>query len=177
MNSIQPRARQSRLMKSVQQLWFVAVLVTSTAVSAVGVGERAPVFELPDAAGSNVQSDSLKGRVVYVDFWASWCPPCRLSFPWMNEMTEKYGPKGFKIVAINVDKKREDADKFLAQVPAHFIVAFDATGKTAAAWEVEAMPSCYLVDVTGTVILVETGFKDERKAELERRIRAALEIR
>jgi cytochrome c biogenesis protein CcmG, thiol:disulfide interchange protein DsbE len=115
--------------------------------------------------------------IVLVDFWASWCGPCKRSFPWMNEMTRKYGAKGLTIVAINVDKKREDAEKFLKLAPAEFTVVYDPAGKAPAAWQVKAMPSSYLVDATGKVVLVENGFKDERKGEVEERIRAALGVR
>ena len=94
---------------------FVAVCAALFvgAVSAKEVGKPAPAFDLPAAGAQKVRLADLKGRVVLVDFWASWCAPCKQSFPWMNEMQAKYGPKGLTIVGINVDKKREDADKFL----------------------------------------------------------------
>ena len=161
-------------MKRLVPLVFSAVVLAAPAALAVAVGEAAPSFALPDAAGGNVELDKLRGSVVYVDFWASWCAPCRRSFPWMNEMERKYGPKGFKIIAINVDKKREDAEKFLKVTPAEFTVVYDPAGKAPASWQVKAMPSSYLVDASGKVVLVETGFKDERKGEAEERIRALL---
>ena len=105
-----------------------------------------------------------------VDFWASWCGPCRRSFPWMNDMQQKYGSKGFVVVGINVDKKRADADKFLAQNPASFAIAFDEAGTTPSAYAVKGMPSSYLVDGKGNVVYVERGFLDEHKAGLEQRI-------
>jgi cytochrome c biogenesis protein CcmG, thiol:disulfide interchange protein DsbE len=73
---------------------------------AVAPGEPAPAFALPTAGGDTIVLDRLRGQVVYVDFWASSCGPCRRSFPWMNEMHRKYGGKGLAIVAINVDRKR-----------------------------------------------------------------------
>ena len=161
-------------MKRLGPLLFSVGLLVTPAVGAVALGEIAPAFALSNAAGQDVDLEKLRGSVVYVDFWASWCGPCKRSFPWMNEMSRKYGPKGFTIVAINVDKKREDAEKFLKFAPAEFTVVYDPAGKAPAAWQVKAMPSSYLVDASGKVVLVETGFKDERKGEVEERIRAAL---
>ena len=157
-------------------LLFAAMLVPAQA-NAVGAGAAAPAFALPNAAGQTVALDKLRGSVVYVDFWASWCGPCKRSFPWMNEMTRKYGSQGFTIVAINVDKKREDAEKFLRLAPAEFTVVYDPDGTAPAAWQVKAMPSSYLVDAAGRIVFVETGFKDERKGEVEERIRTALGAR
>ena len=110
---------------------FVAVCAALFigAVSAKDVGKPAPAFDLPAAGAQKVRLADLKGRVVLVDFWASWCAPCKQSFPWMNEMQAKYGPKGLTIVGINVDKKREDADKFLTGTPAKFTVADVQTAK------------------------------------------------
>ncbi len=144
--------------------------------AAVGVGEPAPVFSLPTAAGDTVALDKLRGRVVYVDFWASWCGPCRRSFPWMNEMQQKYAANGLAIVGVNVDKRRPDAERFLQQTPATFTIVYDPAGKTPEAYAVKGMPSSYLIDGTGKVVAVESGFRDEQKAELEARIRALLAL-
>jgi thiol-disulfide isomerase/thioredoxin len=144
---------------------------------AAAPGEPAPALSLTNAAGQTVSLSDLRGKVVYIDFWASWCAPCKRSFPWMNAMQQKYGDKGLSVLAVNVDRKREDAAKFLAATPARFTVLYDPDGRTPAAWQVKAMPSSYLVDAQGRIALVETGFRDERKDEVEARIRAALEAR
>jgi cytochrome c biogenesis protein CcmG/thiol:disulfide interchange protein DsbE len=150
-----------------------AALVAS-AVAAQDVGKPAPAFDLPAAGASNARLADLKGRVVYVDFWASWCAPCKQSFPWMNEMQAKYGSKGLTIVGVNVDKKREDADKFLAGTPAKFTVAFDSSGKVAEAYQPKGMPTSYLIGADGLVRLVHVGFRDKDREELEREFAAAL---
>lgn len=149
-----------------------AAFTVVSPVSASEVGLAAPGFSLPSAKGDPVALDKLRGKIVYVDFWASWCGPCRRSFPWMNEMQQKYGGKGFVVVGVNVDKKRTDADKFLAQNPANFTIAFDEAGATPTAYAVKGMPSSYLIDGTGKIVYVERGFLDEHKTELEQRIAA-----
>jgi thiol-disulfide isomerase/thioredoxin len=156
---------------------FVLVLLAAPLALAVSVGEPAPSIALPDADGRTIELAKLRGRVVYVDFWASWCGPCKRSFPWMNEMADKYGASGLTIVAINLDKKREDAQRFLQLAPARFAIAYDPAGTTPVAFAVKAMPSSYLVDAAGKIALVESGFRDERKGEVEERIRAALATR
>lgn len=150
----------------------LALAFVAGTAAAVGAGEPAPSFALPTAAGDTVALEKLKGRVVYVDFWASWCGPCRRSFPWMNEMQQKYGAAGFTVVGVNVDKRRPDAERFLQQTPAAFTVVYDPAGKTPEAYAVKGMPSSYLVDAAGKVVAVESGFRDEQKTEFEARIRA-----
>ena len=146
----------------------VALAVTGRAAEA---GKPAPDFTAQSTKGE-VKLADYKGKVVYVDFWASWCGPCRRSFPWMNDMQQKYGGKGLVVVGVNVDKKRADADKFLAQIPASFTLAFDEAGSTPSAYGVKGMPSSYLIDAGGKVVYVERGFLDEHKAELEQRVAA-----
>jgi cytochrome c biogenesis protein CcmG, thiol:disulfide interchange protein DsbE len=151
-----------------------AVALLGEAASATGIGESAPPFVLPTTSGESVALDKLKGRVVYVDFWASWCGPCRRSFPWMNELQQKYGERGLTIVGVNVDKRRPDAQRFLAQTPATFTIVYDESGKAPEAYAVKGMPSSYLIDATGKVVAVESGFRDEQKAPIEEQIRAML---
>ena len=139
---------------------------------AADVGAPAPALTLPTASGEAVALEALRGKVVYVDFWASWCGPCRKSFPWMAEMQKKYGPSGFTVVAVNVDKKRPDADRFLQATPAQFTVVYDPAGTTPTAWNVKTMPTSYVIDAKGNVAMVESGFKDENVPELENRIKS-----
>ena len=148
--------------------------LTPLTTSAVVAGDAAPPFALTSVTGDTVDLSRLRGRVVYVDFWASWCAPCKRSFPWMNTLFQRYGGEGLAIVAVNVDKRRTDADRFLRDVPAAFTVVFDARGTVPTAYDVKGMPSSYLVDRRGVVTLVEEGFHDERRAEIEARIRALL---
>jgi cytochrome c biogenesis protein CcmG, thiol:disulfide interchange protein DsbE len=153
---------------------MLSLCVWCNAVSAVAVGDPSPPFALATAAGDTITLAALRGHVVYVDFWASWCGPCRRSFPWMNEMQQRYGSAGLRIVAVNVDKKHADAERFLQANPAHFDVVFDGEGATPLAYAVQGMPSSFLIDAHGNVIDVEEGFHDDRKAAIEQRIAALL---
>jgi thiol-disulfide isomerase/thioredoxin len=117
------------------------------------------------------------GRVVWLDFWASWCTPCRHSFPWMNEMQRKYGAQGFTVLAINLDSVRADAERFLAATPAEFRLEFDPDATLAKQYDVEAMPSSYLLARDGRVVSRHLGFKESKKAEYEAAIRMALGLK
>ncbi len=140
---------------------------------ATNPGEPAPEIDLPGASIAAKLSE-LKGKVVYVDFWASWCGPCKQSFPWMNEMQKKYGPQGLQIVGLNVDAKREDADTFLKEFPAQFEVAFDSKGESAKKFKIKGMPTAFLVGKDGLVLNVHQGFRDKDRADLEAKFIEAL---
>jgi cytochrome c biogenesis protein CcmG/thiol:disulfide interchange protein DsbE len=136
-------------------------------------GGHAPRFTLPTRE-SAVSLDSLQGKVVYVDFWASWCGPCRQSFPWMKTMYDRYGSKGLVIVAINLDKDRGAAEGFLQKFPAPFTIAFDPSGKTAKEYKVWGMPTSYVVSKTGALVSTHAGFDPKRAAAVESEIAALL---
>ena len=164
-----------------RRLWSlvfgIALCSAAGCALAAAPGEPAPAFALSTADGRTIALDELRGRVVYLDFWASWCGPCRRSFPWMNEIEQRYAAKGLTVVAINVDTKREDAERFLHQYPAKFAVVYDASGTTPRAYDVKAMPSSYLIDRNGKIARVEQGFLDEKRDALEEKIRAQVESR
>ena len=110
------------------------------------------------------------GKVVLVDFWASWCGPCLRSFPWMNDLQQHYGGEGLVIVAVNMDQDRALADAFLSKLPPKFRVEFDAPGDIARQFGVQVMPSSFLVDRHGRVRVAHAGFRDAQRAEREQQI-------
>lgn len=148
-------------------------LALSAAAHAVESGNPAPDFELAGASGA-VKLSNYRGKLVYLDFWASWCGPCRQSFPWMNEMQAKYGAQGLQIVGVNVDAKEKDARDFLVEMPASFAIAFDPRGETPRTYRIKGMPTSVLIDAEGKVIFEHAGFNANDKAEVENRIKAAL---
>lgn len=143
---------------------------------AVQGGEPAPDLALPGQPAA-VRLADWRGRLVYVDFWASWCGPCRQSFPWMNDLQARLGTRGLQVLGVNLDARREVADRFLAQHPAHFALAFDPAGDSAKRFGIKAMPSSVLVGTDGRVLFTHAGFREEQRAELETRIAAALPAR
>jgi thiol-disulfide isomerase/thioredoxin len=147
-----------------------------TASHAIEAGEAAPDFELQGRQGP-IKLSQYKGKTVYLDFWASWCGPCKQSFPWMNEMQSRYSGKGLQVVAINLDQKAADATAFLGSTPARFDVAFDPSGATPKQYAIKGMPTSVLIGPDGRVIQTHSGFKDEQRAELEAQIKQALHIK
>ena len=155
---------------------FMTAGCLALAINASGleVGQPAPPLALPDTAGKPVNLDDFRGKVVYVDFWASWCGPCRHSFPWMNEMHDKYGPQGFAVLGVNLDEEASDAAGFLAKVPARFPIVYDKTGQTPTAYGVKGMPTSVLVGRDGKVLFQHIGFTKAGSAGLEEAIAAAV---
>lgn len=137
-------------------------------------GAVAPDFELP-GTNAAIKLSQFRGKVLYLDFWASWCGPCKQSFPWMNALQAKYGAKGLQVLAINVDTKRDDARKFLLSSPATFELAYDSQGLTPRLYGVKTMPSSYVIDRAGKVLAVHRGFAPEDSAALEQSVKLALE--
>lgn len=144
--------------------------------ASVAMAKAAPEFQLPTRHGS-IDLRQLRGHVVLVDFWASWCGPCHESFPWMNRMYEQYKDQGLRIIAINVDSNTRQAKRFLNRMPAYFTVAFDPGGKTPDAYGVMGMPSSYLVGPDGQIEAKHIGFHRNRTGEYEASIRKLLQNR
>ena len=147
---------------------MAALLFLPTSIAlAVAVGDTAPDCKLSSLGDS--QSSTLSqypGKVLYVDFWASWCGPCAKSFPFMNELHSQLKDQGLQIVAVNLDEKPEEAQAFLSQYPAQFTVAADASKQCAKDFGVKAMPSSYLIDRKGKVHHIHLGFRPGEAKEL-----------
>lgn len=148
----------------------------SLAVLSVVVPLFASAAEAPDLRFATEQGEmslaQLRGKVVYLDYWASWCGPCRESFPWMNELQSRYGDKGLVVLAVNVDAERAEAERFLTEHPANFRIAWDPKGDTARTLRVKGMPSSFLLDREGNIVASHIGFREKQKAGTEDEIRA-----
>jgi cytochrome c biogenesis protein CcmG, thiol:disulfide interchange protein DsbE len=156
-----------------RHLTFAGLFVLAPAVWSLEVGSPAPELSLPGLKEA-VNLAQSKGKVVYLDFWASWCGPCKLSFPFMNELQAKYREQGLEVIAVNLDTKRADADQFLAQVPAQFTVAFDTGSTQAKRFDIRGMPTSYIIGRDGSVVAVHAGFKDADRKTLDARVSQAL---
>jgi cytochrome c biogenesis protein CcmG, thiol:disulfide interchange protein DsbE len=124
------------------------------------------------AADDELDLARFRGRVVLVDFWASWCVPCRQSLPWLNEMQAKYRDRGLVVIGVNVDRERTAAERFLRDTPAQFDIIYDPDGSLAQRFQVPGMPSSYLIGRDGEIAGQHIGFRNntrqEREAELQR---------
>lgn len=118
--------------------------------------------------------ERYRGKVLYLDFWASWCSPCHDSFPWMNQLRKAYNNDELAIVAINVDAERTEAEAFLKQLPASFDVVFDQSGNLPAQFDVLGMPSAYLYSADGELLATHIGFRQSDISEWRKTIDAAL---
>lgn len=139
----------------------------------------APAFELPvwDGRAQPARSIALaqrRGRWTYLDFWASWCGPCRLSFPWMNSLAAELSSRALDVVAIGLDTKADAAARFLAQNPARFTVLWDPRHATPAAYSVQAMPSSYLIDPQLRLVWSHKGFSAEAAPAMRQAVLARL---
>jgi len=137
-------------------------------------GEDAISIPLPllenNKAGKKAEIDSYKGKLIYLDFWASWCGPCRKSLPILNEIRSQYASQGFEVIAINVDENLNDALKFLDKYPVDYPILLDPTGKSPQAYKVKGMPTAYLIDEKGTIIYKHIGFKTKDRKKIEQLI-------
>ena len=108
-----------------------------------------------------------RGQVVVVDFWASWCKPCRDSIPWLNQMRARHGARGLVVLGVNVDAERADADRFLSAIPVEFEVIFDPNGVLATEFGLRGMPSTFVYDRNGKLVSTYNGFREKQRAEHE----------
>jgi len=139
-----------------------AIMATESAQS----GSPAPNCALTSLDNTqHYQLQQFKGKVVYVDFWASWCNSCVKSFPYLNELEHELKEKGLQVLAVNMDEVREEAQTFLDKHPAHFTVAADNNAQCAKDFGVKAMPTSYLVDRNGVIRRLQLGFRSEEAKE------------
>jgi len=152
---------------------FVAALFCSGVLAELKTGDS-----FPDLASFKLEGkvpQDLKGKIVIVDFWASWCAPCKASFPALNDLQKKYAKQGVVVIAVNVDEDRADMDKFLKSNPPAFTVVRDVGQKLVAKVGVKSMPSSFVLDGEGKVRFVHSGFRgDKTKKEYEEQIESLL---
>lgn len=165
-------------LKNIRAVAMLAlILLTSFGVTAWAAGIKIG-DAFPDLATFQLEGklpENLKGKVVMVDFWASWCEPCKESFPAMEALQQRYREKGLVIVAVNMDEKRADMEEFLKKNPATFAIVRDAKQKLAEKSGISTMPSSFLIDRQGKVRFAHSGYRGaETKKKYEQEIEQLL---
>jgi peroxiredoxin len=158
-------------------LLLIFSLVVVIPAAAHFEGDSSPpqckLFNLDGALAEDWQA--MKGQVIYIDFWASWCPPCIKSFPFMNQLTDEFQARGLQVVGVNLDEKKSEAEDFLDQFQANFTIMFDLDKRCAEDFNVIAMPSTYIIDKRGFVRHIHRGFRPGETEAMRELINALLE--
>ncbi len=164
---------------AVKLLFVCLVLALAPGVHADTItnGQPAPAVDLPNLPidGSRTSLASLQGKVVYLDFWASWCGPCRLSLPRLNSLRNELGEQGFEVLAINVDEFEEDALQFLQEFPVDYPVVWDNAGHSPQSFGILGMPTAFIIDRKGVVREVHQGFRKSDSDKIRARVVQLLE--
>jgi peroxiredoxin len=169
--------RSTHMRSSLIQGWLRATaLAAALAVSSlVGASSSmAPSFALPSRSGDTVSLDKLKGQVVMLNFWASWCGPCRHEMPLLDQMYKRYSSLGFTLLGVNVEAETKDAERWLKDTPVSFPVLFDKENKLSKMYQVNAMPSSVFIDRKGNIRYVHRGYKPGDEGEYLNQIRALI---
>ena len=150
---------------------FITLLISLSTWAGVKKGQLFPKIQLPQLVG---KAPKLKGKVVLVDVWASWCKPCEVAMPEYNRLLKKYRAQGFEIIGINVDENKTEAKKFLKRTPIQFSSFIDAEKKLVQDLGIQAMPTSFLIGHDGRVRLVKRGFRPGDIPKLEKKIQKLL---
>jgi len=154
---------------------MLAAVLYAHAAGTVEVDAAAPGFVLPQLqAEAPLNLEQHRGRVILLDFWASWCGPCRESLPEYQKLRDEFAREDFEVIAVNLDENEADARDFLEQHPLQFPLPRDAEGNTAKAYALVGMPTSYLIDRDGVVRSRHSGFKMKDVAPLRVRIQALI---
>jgi len=154
-------------------MWFVAEACAEVREgSRLGRNDWNIVLTGPD--GLETRLSDYKGKVIWLDFWASWCGPCRYEFPWLEKQNKKFSKAGFRVLAVSVDEEVRDMNRFLKQMSTSFPVFHDPNGEVAEYFGIKGMPSGVLIDRTGRVVKKHTGFRQQDAASLEELIATTL---
>jgi thiol-disulfide isomerase/thioredoxin len=158
--------------------WLTVLAAAWVAASALALPPAyqpaAPDVELRDGEGRRVRLSEFRGRIVLLDLWASWCPPCRSSFPALDALHREYRSRGVQIVAVNLDEQRRDADAFLDEHPHEMLVLFDPSASVLKAFRAPGVPSSYLIDRQGRIRHTHAGYTAATLERYRRQLDALL---
>ncbi len=152
-------------------LLVLSCLATPAALAAVQPQQPAPDFTLQRAEGGNLRLAEQRGQVVLINFWASWCAPCRVEMPHLNRLHDKYKAGGFMVLGVNIDDDPRHGAATATRWGLKFPVLLDASKAVTKTYDLGAMPSTVLVDRDGRIRFLHRGYRDGLEAEYERQIR------
>lgn len=159
-------------------LGAAALALCATALQAasppVAPARGAPDFTLPSIGGPNLRLQEQRGRVVLVNFWATWCGPCRVEMPHLNRLYDKYRDAGFVLLAVNIDEDPKNAANLASKLGMRFPVLLDTDKKVSRLYDLSAMPSTMLIDRDGRVRYTHRGYRDGYEQTYEQQIRELL---
>lgn len=154
---------------------LIALCLALNMAAPVLAAETAPVFSGTDLnSGRQVSLEEHRGKVVFVDFWASWCPPCLVSLPAFDQMYREINDPGFEIIAVNVDEDTADGVSFLEQHPVSYPVLSDPEGKIGIPWNIRSLPRSFLLNQEGEIVQVYKRFKIGDEEQIKRAVKELL---
>ncbi|WP_444928874.1 TlpA disulfide reductase family protein [Microbulbifer sp. SSSA002] len=151
--------------------YLAALLTVLLSVSQAYAAEPSKDFTLSSNQGGNLRLAEQRGDVIMLNFWASWCGPCRQEMPLLDQLHERYAAAGFQVWGVNVDAQRKDADALLAKIPVDFPILFDGKGEVSKMYGVAAMPSSVFIDRDGNVRYIHKGYRDGDEAAYKKIIK------
>ncbi|NOY66725.1 MAG: TlpA family protein disulfide reductase [Gammaproteobacteria bacterium] len=146
-------------MNTIKILFLVMSLIASSFSMAASISGNAADFTLKSLSGKNIKLSEYRGDVVMVNFWASWCGPCRQEMPALEQLYKKYKDLGFVILGVNLDEDSSKAAALLKKIPVSFPILYDSTNKVAKLYDVKAMPTTYLIDRNGKLRYLHKAYK------------------
>jgi peroxiredoxin len=146
-------------------------LLFTLPLMAAKMEKLAPDFTLKSHSGENLKLSELRGEVVMVNFWASWCGPCRQEMPLLDQLYQRYKPMGFTLLGVNVEENTAAAKKMLKEAPVSFPILFDRKNQVSELYQVKAMPSTFLVDRDGKLRYLHKGYKPGYENDYQSQIR------
>jgi len=165
-----------------KQIWKQPLLVTIVVMLAMGMNAhaaqvlsgKATDFTLKSRSGKNIKLSELRGQVVMINFWASWCGPCRQEMPLLEALYKKYHGLGFTLLGVNVEQDSSKANAYLRDVSVSFPILYDTKNSVSKTYNISAMPSTVMVDRDGNMRYLHHGYKPGYEKEYEKQIKALI---
>lgn len=156
---------------------FIAVfgfLLLALNVQAGTISGPAPDFTLKSNSGKNIRLSDLRGQVVMINFWASWCGPCRQEMPILDDLYKRYSKLGFTLIGVNVEQDSSKANAYLKDIPVSFPILYDTANQTSKLYNVNAMPTTVMVDRNGNMRFIHHGYKPGYENDYKKQIKALI---